>query len=89
MVEKKEQFRKWRHSHKGEALTTDFSKLGGNTENISNSDHNALLEQFQESVLDKPKASETIRRQLIQSKAETDTLRARNSTSPRVASISI
>ena len=76
LANKKEQFRKWRHSHKNSELALDFSKLGGNTKQISSIDYDILLAQFQEHVVDKQKASETLIREVNKSKIETGTLRA-------------
>ena len=73
---KEDQFRKWRHRHQHSELALDFSKLGGYTKNISSIDYDTLLAQFQENVVDKQKATETLIREVKKSKIETGTLRA-------------
>ena len=66
----KEQFRKWRHSNKDNALTKDFNRLGGKSKAIPAKEFEKLMAQFLSEVLNKAKAKEVLKQESMDSKTE-------------------
>ena len=70
LTKTKEQFRKWRHSNKDNALTKDFTRLGGKSKAIPAKEFEKLMAQFLSEVLNKAKAKEVLKQESMDSKTE-------------------
>ena len=70
LTKTKEQFRKWRHSNKDNALTKDFNRLGGKSKAIPAKEFDKLMAQFLSEVLNKAKAKEVLKQESTDSKTE-------------------